>query len=331
MPSQRLAWKVGVFVLIGLVLLAALLIGFSKGLTFFQPTYDIYLRAATVGGLKVRASVLMSGVQVGTVNSIRLAPSGTNVSMVLRVYKDFEIHKDARFVIEQSGFLGDQYVAIIPTQNADGIFRNGDVAYAEAPFSMQEFTRSATGFITRIDDTIKRFNESLGEMRHYLLNPQTETNLAASAENLREFSQRAIVAADQINAWVATNSPALTVSSSNLAAFSEQLNRFGTGLNLMLQTNGPDIQLALKNLELTSENLKSLVEGVQAGHGMAGAVLKNDELAASMSRIANNLSIISSNLNRLGLWGILWQHKPRNPAAPPGERPPLTSPKESSQ
>ena len=100
MSKSRLELKVGVFVFIGLVLLAVLLLEFSKGLTFFRPTYDIYLRSANVGGLKQRAAVLMSGVQVGTVSDIRLAPSGKTVTITLRIYHEYQIHKDAIFAIQ---------------------------------------------------------------------------------------------------------------------------------------------------------------------------------------------------------------------------------------
>jgi hypothetical protein len=41
--------------------------------------------------------------------------------------------------------------------------------------------------------------------------------------------------------------------------------------------------------------------------------------------IAGNLSVTTSNLNRLGLWGILWSHKPPKPpdtnSTPPAGRP----------
>ena len=41
MDKSRFEWKVGLFVFIGLVLLAALLLQFSKGTSLFRPTYDI--------------------------------------------------------------------------------------------------------------------------------------------------------------------------------------------------------------------------------------------------------------------------------------------------
>src|SRR4051794_1898867 len=99
MSKPRLEWRVGIFVLIALALLVGLMIQFSKGTTFLRKTYNIMLHAANVGGLKPRASVLMAGVQVGTVSEIRLGTQGTNVTITLRVFKQYLIHKDARFVL----------------------------------------------------------------------------------------------------------------------------------------------------------------------------------------------------------------------------------------
>ena len=90
------------------------MIQFSKGTSLFRGTYDLHLHAANVGGIKPRAGVLLAGVQVGSVSDIQLADDGKSVTMVLKIYKDFTIYHDARFVIEQSGFLGDQFVSVIP-------------------------------------------------------------------------------------------------------------------------------------------------------------------------------------------------------------------------
>ncbi len=323
--SKRLEWRVGLFVFIGLALIAALLLQFSKGVTFFRSTYDIYLRSPNVGGLKTKAGVLMSGVQVGTVNDIQLAPDGRTVTITLRIFSNFVIHKDAKFVIEQSGFLGDQYVAIVPTKNQLPPFQNGDTAEAEAPFNLQEFTRSATGFIARVDDTIKKLNDSLADVTRILLNPETLTNLSVTAANLRTVSERALVTMDHVNTVLSTNSPALSESASNLVTFSNQLNEFAAQLKDVVATNTDDIARTVKNVEASSESLKALAADLQSGKGLAGDLLKNPELAARASEIANNLSITTSNLNRLGLWHMLWRQKPPKTNSTPAE--PLRSPK----
>lgn len=328
MGKSRLEWKVGLFVLIGLVLLAALLVAFSKGLTFFQPTYTIRLRASNVGGLKPRAGVLMAGVQIGTVSDIRLAPDGKTVTIYLRIFSRHEIRRDATFLIEQSGFLGDVYVGIEPTENKAPPFQNGDLAEAQPPFDLQQFTRNAAGFIARIDETVKNLNDALATVTRVVLNPQTLTNLAVTAANLRSASDRVLLTLDKVNAVVDANAPALSVSSSNLAGFSEKMSRLGDGLNELVATNSPEVRLALKNLESSTEKLNSLLNDVQSGKGLAGELLKSPELAGSVTQIVHNLSITSSNLNRLGLWGILWKHKPSATNAP-AEAHPLLSPKNS--
>jgi phospholipid/cholesterol/gamma-HCH transport system substrate-binding protein len=323
--KSRLEWKVGLFVLIGLVLLAVLLIQFSKGVTFFHSTYDIYLRASNVGGLKTKAAVRMSGVQVGTVSDISLAPGGTSVTITLRVFGNYIIHRDARFVIEQSGFLGDQYVAIVPIENKEPPFKDQDTAQAEAPFNLQEFTRSASGFITRIDETIKKLNDSLADVTRVLLNPQTLTNLAVTAANLRTVSDRAMTTFANIDNVVATNAPSLTVSVSNFVFFSEQLNRVAADARAIIATNSGDINRTVKNLEDSSESLKLLMSDVHEGKGLAGKLISNEQLASKATEIANQLSVTTSNLNRLGLWRILWQHKLPKTNEPPAR--PLNSPK----
>ena len=326
MSKSRLELRVGVFAAIGLVLLAALLLEFSKGMTFFHPTYDIYLRASNVGGLKVRAGVLMSGVQVGTVTDIALANDGKSVTITLKIFRQYVIHKDALFVIEQSGFLGDQYVAIEPTDNKAPPFKNGDLARAEAPFNLQEFTRSASGFIMRIDETVKRLNAALSEVTGTLLNPQTLTNLSLTAANLRAVSERALTTVGNIDGLVSSNSLSVSESVSNLSLFSGQLNQFAGDLRGLVQSNRTEIHAAVKNVETSTEVLKSVMTDMQAGKGLAGNLLENQQLAAKMTQIADNLSITSSNLNRLGLWGVLWQHKPPRTNAPAGPAP-ITAPK----
>jgi ABC-type transporter Mla subunit MlaD len=271
----------------------------------------------------------MSGVQVGTVSGIQLAPDGKSVSISLQLFKEYRVYKDARFIIDQAGFLGDQFVAIQPTKNATGVFQDHDTAEAESPFNLQEFTRSATGFIQRIDETVQKLDEALANVTKLALNPEALTNLALAISNLRGFSDRALVVADNLNGILTSNSPALSQSVSNLVAFSHQLNDFGDGLNGILATNRQSVQVAVSNIESSTETLKLLLSDVHAGKGLAGELLRNDKLATNVVEIAQNLSITTSNLNRLGLWKLLWQHKPaKTDQSQPHH---LKSPKELSE
>jgi phospholipid/cholesterol/gamma-HCH transport system substrate-binding protein len=310
MEKSRLELKVGLFVAIGLVLLAVLLVQFSKGTSLFRGTYSLKLHAVNVGGLKMKSGVLLSGVQVGTVSQIQLAPDGKSVTITLKVYKDFPIYHDARFVIEQAGFLGDQFVAVIPTTNAPPVLADGAEVNCQEPFNLQEVARSAAGFIQRLDGTAKKLDAAVTDLRAQVLNAQTLASFGTSITNLRVFTEQAIDAVKGINGIVATNGSQVGIAVSNAVYFTTELNRLAGSAQDILATNGDNLTAATKNIEDLTVTFKQLAADLQAGKGLAGTVLQNQQLATNVQTIAANLSITTSNLNRVGLWGILWSRKP---------------------
>jgi ABC-type transporter Mla subunit MlaD len=317
MEKSRLEIKVGLFVFVGLALLALLLIQFSKGTSFFESTYVLRLHATNVGGLKTRAAVLLAGVQVGSVADIQLAGDGKSVTILLKTYKRFKIYSDARFVIEQSGFLGDQYVAIIPTLNQGHLLENNEDVPCQEPFNLQEVARSASGFMQRIDETAKKLDASVSDLQRVVLNEQTLTNFSAAIGNMRTFSEQALGTVNDIDALVATNGTQINIAISNVVFFSQQLTVLATNANGILATNTPEINLAVKNIESSTDGLKKLMEDLQSGKGLAGTMLQNQQFATNVQDIANNLAVATGNLNRLGLWHFLWHREPPNTNAPP--------------
>ncbi|HXT12654.1 MAG TPA: MlaD family protein [Candidatus Angelobacter sp.] len=315
MDKKRLEWRVGLFVFIGLAVLAVLLLQFSKGTSLFKPTYNLYLKAKNVGGLKTKATVLMAGVQIGTVSEIALNPEGTNVTITLKIYKQYLIHKDAIIRIEQSGFLGDQYVAIVPTFNQGDVWQPGDHPTAEEPFNLQEVARSAAGFLQRIDQTVKNLQDAIGDVRRELLNEQTLTNLSSAVGSLRLASERAVTTIDNVDGLVQTNSDSVASAVSNIVYFSRQLNLVAADLKGVVDTNSVGLNTSIKNIETSTAMLTNMLGDVQSGKGLAGVVLRNDQVATNLENAVANFSMISSNLNRLGLWRFLW-HK----EIPPDEK-----------
>jgi len=321
MDSKRLELKVGLFVFIGLVLLGVLLVQFSKGTSIFRGTYNVRLVAPNVGGLKLRASVLLAGVIVGSVSDIQLAPDGKSVTIILSIYKTTKIYPDAEFVIESAGFLGDQYVAIVPTDNQGTPLTNNAEVNCEPPFDMQAVARTATGFIERVDETVKKIEASVTALQNTILNQQTLTNLALTVANLRSASAEAVSAVGGINSLVATNGQQLNLAVSNVVFFSQQLTVLADNANGIVATNGATISSAMTNLQSTTATLKQIADDMHAGKGLAGTILENPELAANVQATVNNLAITTSNLNKYGLWHILWRHDSASPTNSP-TRPP---------
>ena len=307
--------------LVGLTVLGALLLQFSKGTSAFRPTWNLILHAANVGGLKLRSDVLMAGVRIGWVSEIELAPDSKSVNIKLRIYKDFKIYKDARFAIEQSGLLGDTYVAVLAQRNEGGAYNDGEEATVEEPFDLQEVARSAAGFVKRIDQTASNLNNAIADVRRLVLNEHTLTNFAATVDHLHDASGEAMHAVRDIDSMFATNGIVIAQSLSNLVVFSQQLNKFSDNLNSVLQTNGADISVSVRNIENSTTEIKSMLDDVNAGKGPMGTLLRDRQVAADLAEITRNLSITSSNLNRHGLWYMLWSHPPPRTNTPPAAHP----------
>lgn len=326
MSKARLELKVGLFVAAGLTLLAVMMIQFSKGQSLFRQTYDITLKAVNVGGLKSGASVQLAGVTVGNVGDIDLGKQGTNVLIRLEIQERYVIYSDAQFVIEQSGFLGDQYVAIVPTANNAPPLKDGDEVTCEAPFNLQAVARDAAGFLQRIDQTARDLNEALAVVRKVILNEQTLSNLADTASSLRDTSAEAEVTMQNVNHIVESNREVIGTAISNLVLFSEGLNMFAGSANALIDTNTPAINSSVQDIRESANSLKNLLKKTETGDNLAAALLADEELSQQISLIASNLSITSSNLNKRGLWGIMWKSKQPKPREQSSKFEPLRSP-----
>jgi hypothetical protein len=81
----------------------------------------------------------------------------------------------------------------------------------------------------------------------------------------------------------------------------------------LVRSNEADIHTAVKNLEASSASFTNILADLQNGRGAAGRILRDEELAGNLSAIAQNLSLTTSNLNRGGLWGIMWKQKVPSP------------------
>jgi phospholipid/cholesterol/gamma-HCH transport system substrate-binding protein len=322
MSEKRLEWKVGLFVLVCLLVLGLLVLNFSKGLTFFTPTYTLRLRTSNVGGIKREATVLMAGVQVGNVTGAELSPEGTNVTVYLKILNRYRIHRDAVFTIDSLGFLGDQYVAIIPGRNEAPILNDNDEVVCREPFNLQEVARSALGFIQRIDETAKKLDSALTRVERNVLNEETLTNFSATIASFRQVSARALATLDRLDRVVESNTLPVSATMSNLVLFSREINDLADELQQVVSTNKADWAAAVKNIESSTEMMKSLLSDLHAGKGLAGSLLNNEALSDGFSQTVSNLTVLSSNLNRHGL---LWRPKKTEtrPPAPlyPGRDP----------
>ncbi len=311
MNEKRLEWKVGVFVFLGLVVLAALMVNFTKGVAFFRPTYQIRLLIPNVGGIKSQAEVLLAGVPVGTVERVELAEDSKSVIIFLKIVSKYKIYGDAVFNIEAAGFLGDQYVAINPTDNAGPILKDGDETTCRESFNLQEAARSAVGLIQRVDSMVARVDEAVERINRTVLSEKTLGSFSNMVVHFQQASQRSAEMVDQlvsmgakggetldqINGFLSTNGYAFGVTVTNLLRFTDKMTSVAESLEATVTTNRGNISSTMDNIRIVTEQATNLLAELNQGKGLVGALLHDEKISTDVQVLLSSLPTLTSNLN----------------------------------
>ena len=311
-------WKVGLFLAVSLVVAAALVINFSKGINPFTETTLLHLKTKNVDGLKRNSVVLMAGVPVGSISAIHLDTDTGIVTLDAKIKAQYQIRADAKFFIETAGFLGDKYIGVIPGDMIPGDnklppLENGAEVICQESFDLVRAARSATDLMDELKTVASQITNIVNRIDSKLLDEQTLTNLAAGLSNLREISAEASATIAGVNQLILTNTPPINAAIENVVTFSEQLKDAGGDLQNLINTNSIVIDESLANIKKTTESLRNLVAAAERGEGLAGKLFSDQELAQNLSVLSSNLVDVSTKLNKSGLWGILWKDKEKTP------------------
>lgn len=136
MDRSRVNIAVGLFVVLGMLALAYLSI--KLGRVAFLPGggYLVSADFPSVGGLRPGASIEIAGVEVGQVESIRLADYQARV--VLRLNSDVKLQEDSIASIKTKGLIGEKFIRISPGASEKLIPPNGRLREVEAPVDLEE-------------------------------------------------------------------------------------------------------------------------------------------------------------------------------------------------
>jgi phospholipid/cholesterol/gamma-HCH transport system substrate-binding protein len=266
--------KVGVFVLVCLVLAAGMILKFGKYDRLTKKSYEITVVFPQVGGIVKKASVLLAGIPVGQVRDIYLAEDQAVPHVKLSIYDGVTIRKDAKFVINQSGLLGDRYIDVIPQSVSAEKLKPGDTVKGSASVDLTEAIRGVVDVLQRVDNAIKRVDEtvlnqeSLDHVRLALANVDVTTSNAAALT----LSLRTIV--DENRGKVDTT---LT-----------RLNTAAKRVDDLVSNNQDDIRAATKDLAESAHRLNVMLDKVERGEGTVGKLIVDPTLHDEVLHLVQN-------------------------------------------
>jgi phospholipid/cholesterol/gamma-HCH transport system substrate-binding protein len=127
-PSPIRDFTVGLFVLVGLAAIAYLSVqvGGLQG----ERGFHLYATFDQIGGLRPRAPVVVSGVQVGQVSSIEL-DENLRARVNMDVDPSLELPVDTMASIMTEGVLGNKFMALEPGAEEELLKNGEEVAFTE--------------------------------------------------------------------------------------------------------------------------------------------------------------------------------------------------------
>ena len=276
---------VGLFLIIGLGMIAAMALIFGRASQGMQKSYSIIVEFPNASGLIKGCDVLISGARVGSVaEAPRLINEQYAVAVPLDINQDVKIPRTSRFQIRTNGMLGDAYVDIVPpaTYTQEDYARPGETIEGKKLGGFEELTAKGGVLIDRLNtEVLTKLNGSLDEFRKAATNLNerflTETNKKNLEDTFSEFSKTA-KDLDSVmkKAQEALDSAAGTMKTADASA---------AELKLAIG----DLRKMADTATKTVDSAKILINKASAGEGALGVLMSDRQVAADLRALIANL------------------------------------------
>jgi phospholipid/cholesterol/gamma-HCH transport system substrate-binding protein len=253
--------------------------------------YDI--RFESVSGLSNASDVRFSGLPVGQVVDVRLAPEGDG-SIRVRIEVDAEtpVREDSVATIEAQGVTGVSFVGISAgTPEAPILDARDTIPEIPAGRSvLQTLTQDAPQLITEVLDVARAMGEVLGE--------DNQARVEAILTNLEASSNSFASALDDFSALTDSISTAAT----DIAEFTQRLDGIATAANETLDQ--ADAALAAfthlaGRAEGTLDEGDAMLSSANAAFGAADGLLR-DDLPALVADLRATNAALQAQIDALG-------------------------------
>jgi ABC-type transporter Mla subunit MlaD len=258
--ERGLEFKVGIFVFVGCVALAGLVVKFGRLGEGVKTYYQLNVRFLDASGLLKGSDVLLAGARIGRVSGgPKLVRDSPGVIVPLRIYDYVKIPLGSKFTVGSSGLLGDRFVTVTPPKGQP----NGYIAKEASIDGTRE-----SGF----DDLTKQGNELVGDVRTTVKKLNEETlseenmkNLKASMEHLNQATSALAESSKKLDGVIEQADSAM--ASAKKAADGLQTAIADTRKVLRSATQGKGLVATLLNDQKLATDLHALITNLRA-HGV---------------------------------------------------------------
>ncbi|SMC94856.1 MlaD family protein [Pedobacter nyackensis] len=150
--------RLGIFVLVGLIVLIFAFYMVGKNKSIFGGNFELKARFSNSNGLMKGSNVLYSGIQAGTVKSLKLI-NDTTIEATLLIDNEVKsfIRKNAIVTIGTEGLMGNKVIQITPFKGNSPLVKEGDLLESKKVASIDEMLQT----LSRTNDNIAGISDGL--------------------------------------------------------------------------------------------------------------------------------------------------------------------------
>ncbi len=273
MNGQASKFRLGVFVLGAMILLAILIIIFGDRRTFFSRQLNYTVKFPQAPGVERGMPVRKSGVKIGEVTDFELNPDTGEVTVEIVVERKYQLRKNDQAVLSRGLVLAESAINFVPKEGEPGEpAPNGHPFEGRPPTDLTGALGKATTLaeameaaLAEIRNAAKSFNEFMPGLR--------KTNEEALA-GISAFRR----AADSVDVLVRTNQEKVSKALDQVTDVATRAS------NVLSEENQKNLTAALKNIKTASDSLD--------------AMLKNYDLLATDAR--KSLKTVTDRVESVG-------------------------------
>jgi phospholipid/cholesterol/gamma-HCH transport system substrate-binding protein len=277
--------RVGIFVLVGVVAVLAVLFLMTDPATF-RGRYLVLTEVPDAGGIRRGDPVLMRGVSIGRVHDFALSDDG--VVITLEVEGEWDIPADSRTVLGGVDFLGGRPVNVVPGLSTEPL-----AAGAFMPGSTEEGVMDMAGSIG------EEARATMGRVRS-LLADTTIAGVQGSVRELEDLLNSLSAMTDEQSARLSELSESLVRSAGQVEELtaSEELPR----TLARMDSTFAELRVTSARLSRASAALGSVLGRIERGEGTLGRLTTDESLYmrldSTLTEIANLARDLRENPSR---------------------------------
>jgi len=315
MPQRRqVTWtqlRVGILTLAGLSLIMAGIF-YVTGAPIWGAKYQLKTYLPEVEGLTIGAPVRVDGVEVGNVDSIKIAPPAPvgekpdrnhNIEVVMRVDKRFKdnITTESRASLVTEGFLGNRYVTISRGYAGASVAPQGVVPGGEE-VAMKDVVERGADLVENLgalskdaQDLLGGLKKGRGSLGKLLTDDELYNHLNASVTRLDQMMNTTQEGKNSLGKLFASDEMYNRVN--------EMVNRMDDVLQQIQQQKGTFGKLVYDpsvydNAKQFIDKANAFMADVRAGKGSLGKLSTDDKLYDNLRDSAESLKEITDKLSK---------------------------------